>query len=231
VDRLKADVALKDAQSKLKGASGSLFAGVKELDSLRAQLKLHTLSSPIGGRVGRAQVVRGQTLTVGTPVAEVIDLDDSIDFISYVPPGQIGKLKVGQPVPDGELLTLRGEHLSISSLQGKTSLLEFGATWCAPCRSMLKPLRELADKSGPATQIVSVDVGESQADVTAHYARRDTGNLRIALDPSGSVAQLLGVEAFPTLVLLDARGRVQLINVGAVRDMAPIAQRIESLQP
>jgi thiol-disulfide isomerase/thioredoxin len=144
---------------------------------------------------------------------------------------QLGKLKVGQPVPDGELLTLRGEHLSISSLQGKTSLLEFGATWCGPCRSMLRPLRELANRSAPAVQIVSVDVGESQADVTAHYARRDTGNLRIALDPSGSVAQQLGVEAFPTLVLLDARGRVQLINVGAVRDMAPIAQRIESLQP
>ena len=97
VDRLKADYVLKDALSKSKAASGRLVAGVKELDTLRAQAKLHTLSSPIAGRVGRALVVRGQTLAIGTPVAEVIDLDESIDFVSYVPPGLIDALRMGQP--------------------------------------------------------------------------------------------------------------------------------------
>src|SRR5262245_35508661 len=41
VDRLKADFALKDAQSKLKAAGGKLVAGAKELDALRVQEKLH----------------------------------------------------------------------------------------------------------------------------------------------------------------------------------------------
>ncbi len=101
VDRLKADYALKDAQSKLKGASGLLIAGIKEQESFKAQAKLHTLTAPMTGRVGRAQVVRGQTLAVGTLVTEIIDLDQVIDVICYVPPSLVGQLKVGLPALAG----------------------------------------------------------------------------------------------------------------------------------
>jgi len=100
-DRFKADVALKDAQSKLQAAGNRLAAGTKEQESLRAQLKLHTLTAPIAGRVGRLQVVRGQTLSVGAPVADVVDLDEQIDVLCFVPPGQVGKLKIGQPARTG----------------------------------------------------------------------------------------------------------------------------------
>lgn len=101
VERLKADIALKDARSKLQAAGGRLVTGSKDLDSLKLQADLHTLASPIAGRVGRALVVRGQTLSVGTPVAEVIDLDESIDVVCYVPPGLVGKLKLGQAALTG----------------------------------------------------------------------------------------------------------------------------------
>lgn len=101
VERTKAEIALKDAQSKLQAANGRLTTGAKELDSLRLQADLHTLTSPIAGRVGRALVVRGQTLSVGTPVAEVVDLDESIDVVCYVPPVLVGKLKLGQAALTG----------------------------------------------------------------------------------------------------------------------------------
>jgi multidrug efflux pump subunit AcrA (membrane-fusion protein) len=101
VDRFKAAVALKDAQSKQAAAAGRLAAGVKEQEALRAQLKLHTLTAPIAGRVGRLLVVRGQTLSVGAPVADVIDLDEQIDVLCFVPPGLVGKLRTGQPAVSG----------------------------------------------------------------------------------------------------------------------------------
>jgi multidrug efflux system membrane fusion protein len=101
VDRLKADYALRDAQSKLKAAAGRLTAGLREQDALRAQLKLHTLAAPVGGRVGRIQVVRGQTLAVGTPVAEILDLDEQIDVLCFVPPSLVGRLRLGQPARTG----------------------------------------------------------------------------------------------------------------------------------
>lgn len=107
-DRLKADVALKDAQSKQAAAAGRLAAGLRDLESLRAQLKLHTLAAPIAGRVGRLLVVRGQTLTVGTPVADIVDLDEQIDVLCFVPPGLVGKLKTGQPAVSGGFDSAKG---------------------------------------------------------------------------------------------------------------------------
>jgi RND family efflux transporter MFP subunit len=101
VDLYKAGMALKDAQSKFKGAQGRLAAGAKEEDALRAQLKLLTLTAPISGRVGRIQVVPGQTLSVGTTVAEIIDIDDQIDMLCFVPPGLVKRLQPGQQALSG----------------------------------------------------------------------------------------------------------------------------------
>jgi RND family efflux transporter MFP subunit len=100
-DKLKADVALKEAQSKQAAAAERLKAGAKEQDSFRATLKLHTLTAPIAGRVGRLLVVRGQTLSVGTPVADVVDLDEQIDMLCFVPPSLVGRLKLGQQARSG----------------------------------------------------------------------------------------------------------------------------------
>ncbi|MBO0697472.1 MAG: HlyD family efflux transporter periplasmic adaptor subunit, partial [Zavarzinella sp.] len=89
-------------------AAGRLAAGLRDLESLRAQLKLHTLAAPIAGRVGRLLVVRGQTLTVGTPVADVVDLDEQIDVLCFVPPGLVHKLKAGQPAVSGGFDSAKG---------------------------------------------------------------------------------------------------------------------------
>ncbi len=101
VDRMKADFALKDAESKLNAAKARLVSGKKEQEALQAQLRLHTLAAPISGRLGRIQVVRGQTLSAGTMVTEIIDLDEQIDVLCYVPPSMIGRLRVGQPAISG----------------------------------------------------------------------------------------------------------------------------------
>jgi multidrug efflux pump subunit AcrA (membrane-fusion protein) len=101
VDREKADIALKDAQSKLRAAAGRITAGAKEVEALQEQLNLYTLTAPIRGRLSRIQVVVGQALAVGAPVADVVDLDEQIDVLCYVPPSLVGRLKVGQPARTG----------------------------------------------------------------------------------------------------------------------------------
>jgi RND family efflux transporter MFP subunit len=95
----KARVTLDDAKSKLKGAELKVKAGEKQLKALDEQLKLYTLTAPIAGRLGRILVVQGQTLSVGTAVAEIIDIEDQIDLLCFVPPYIASKLKTNeQPV-------------------------------------------------------------------------------------------------------------------------------------
>jgi len=101
VDQMKAEYALRDAQSKLKGAAAKIVQGARDLDYLRAQLKLFTLAAPISGQLGRVQAMPGQTLAVGTPVAEIVDLGDQIDVLCFVPPIMVPRLQVGQQAFSG----------------------------------------------------------------------------------------------------------------------------------
>ncbi len=92
----RARVNLRDADSKLRAAQARLDAGVQGILALDEQLKLYTLATPHKGRLGRVQVVPGQTLSVGTLVAEVVDLEEEIDVLCYVAPGTARKLAMGQ---------------------------------------------------------------------------------------------------------------------------------------
>lgn len=92
----KARVALEEAKSKRQGALLHLTSGEKELKAIDEQLKLYTLTAPLDGRLGRVQVVPGQTLAPGTVVTEIIDLDKEIDVLCFVPPHTARRLQLGQ---------------------------------------------------------------------------------------------------------------------------------------
>lgn len=97
IDVERARVALEEAKSKRKAAELHLISGVKELKALTEQLDLYTLRAPLAGRLGRLQVVVGQTLAPGTLITEVNDLQNAIDILCFVPPHTLKRLTVGQP--------------------------------------------------------------------------------------------------------------------------------------
>lgn len=94
LEKEKARLSLQDAQSKLRGVMARQAAGQAKIKSLNDQIELSTLRAPIAGRLGLLQVVPGQSLAVGSAVAEVLDLAE-IDVISFVPQRSIGQLTLG----------------------------------------------------------------------------------------------------------------------------------------
>jgi RND family efflux transporter MFP subunit len=97
----KAAVASETAQAHARADDRKLEAADDEIAALDRQLQLYTLTAPRPGRLGRLQVVLGQTLAVGAVVAEVVDIDDEIDVLCFVPAGDVRKLQVGQPARVG----------------------------------------------------------------------------------------------------------------------------------
>jgi len=91
----KAHVAVKDAQSKQRAAQAKKDIALAELKALDEQLALYRLRSPIAGTLGLVQIVPGQTLAIGTTVAEVVNLDD-IDVLCFVPPHTASRLVLNQ---------------------------------------------------------------------------------------------------------------------------------------
>ena len=113
VDVQKTRLSLQDAESKLRATEARLKAGAEDVAALELQLKLHQLAAPHKGRLGRIQVVPGQTLSVGGVAADLVDLEEEVDVLCYAAPSVAKKLRVGQaarlggfdgpPPPGGEV--------------------------------------------------------------------------------------------------------------------------------
>ena len=97
----KAGLTLESAEASVRAIDRKLEAAGKEEEALKQEIRLYTLTAPRKGRVGRLQVVIGQTLPAGAAVAEVVDIDDEIDVLCFVSAADARKMRVGQPARIG----------------------------------------------------------------------------------------------------------------------------------
>src|SRR6185295_4025495 len=123
-------------------------------------------------------------------------------------------------LPDFTLGDLAGKPTSILSWPGKSMIVNFWATWCAPCRREIPLLRELQKQHGPeGFQIVGVAV-DLREDVVK-YAQE------IGIDYPVLIGEQDGLDAvnkfgqgsigFPFTVFTDNQGRIVLFHLGEIR--------------
>ncbi len=110
------------------------------------------------------------------------------------------------PAPHAVYPLLRGGTFRVADQRGHIVFLDFYASWCEPCKIEL-PLVESWWRGHRDAVVVPVDVGESPA-VAASFARRYS-LANVALDSSGSAPALFGVQGFPTVVVIDANGKIR----------------------
>jgi peroxiredoxin len=127
----------------------------------------------------------------------------------------LGNIKVGQQAPDFSIHDLAGHPVALSSYRGqKVVLMDFWATWCAPCKMAMPGLQELGDQfKSRGLEILSVDQGED-ADQVHQFMDRKTYTFHVLLDTDRAVGATYGVKAIPTLVVVDKKGVVRWVSVG-----------------
>jgi len=112
------------------------------------------------------------------------------------------------PVPDIEFTDLDGGTHRLANWQGKVVLLNFWATWCAPCREEMPSLDALQKaKGGEDFQVVTVAAGRNTA-AAVHRFFEESGvtDLPTLTDPQMALARAFGVMAMPVTILIDAEG-------------------------
>jgi thiol-disulfide isomerase/thioredoxin len=123
-------------------------------------------------------------------------------------------------LPDFTLGDLAGKPTSIRSWPGKSMIVNFWATWCAPCRREIPLLRELQQQhAAEGFQIVGVAV-DIREDVVK-YAQE------IGIDYPVLIGEQDGLDAvnkfgqgsigFPFTVFTDNQGRIVLFHLGEIR--------------
>ena len=122
----------------------------------------------------------------------------------------LAKLKVQTPPVGGSLKA------------GKPTLVKFWASWCPLCLSELEPTQEWArDSRFQAANLVTVAspsyLNETpQAGFEAWYKGLDYPQLPVLTDDGGRLAKSLGVNVYPSWVVLDAKGEVARIVRGRI---------------
>ena len=124
------------------------------------------------------------------------------------------ELKVGGPAPELQLSKLfqapQDANIDSNSLRGKVVVLEFWATWCAPCIVAMPHLNELADKfkDRPVRFISITDENES---VVAPFLKRRQIKTWVGLDVNRSTEKSYSVKFLPTTIVIDQEGKIAAI--------------------
>ena len=111
--------------------------------------------------------------------------------------------------PDFTLQTLGGQEVNLSKLKGKVVLLDFWATWCAPCRESIPHLIQLYktyQKEG--LEVIGMDMDRGDMDIVRNFVKSMDIPYPIAI-ASQDVERNYGVTGLPTSFLIDKEGRIR----------------------
>jgi peroxiredoxin len=124
-------------------------------------------------------------------------------------------LSRGSAAPDFSLPTLGGEgDISLSAERGRVVLLNFWATWCAPCEEEMPAMQRLHDRlAGDDFALLAVSVDSAESDVSAFQQRLGL-SFPILLDPQRSASNLYQTFRYPESFLIDRNGVVVERYVG-----------------
>ncbi|MGI1662895.1 TlpA disulfide reductase family protein [Palleronia sp. KMU-117] len=102
-----------------------------------------------------------------------------------------------------------GAEFTLADWQGKHVVVNFWATWCAPCRKEMPGLDRLqAEFGGDAFEVVTIATGRnSLTGIRKFFEETGVTNLPILLDPKSGLARDMGVLGLPITVVLDPEGR------------------------
>jgi len=115
---------------------------------------------------------------------------------------------VGRPAPDFTLPLLGGGTLNLHALRGKPVVLNFWASWCAPCREEMPLLVRLHRTYGPrGVQFVGIDAEDLPADARRFIAQYHV-DYRIAQTSDERLMDAYAVPGLPTTVFIGADGIV-----------------------
>ena len=111
------------------------------------------------------------------------------------------------PVPEAVLLDATdGEH-SLADYKGKWVVLNFWATWCAPCRREMPSLDRL-QVAMPEIAVVPVATGRNAVPgIERFFAEAGVTGLPILRDPTSTLARGMGVMGLPVTVILNPEGQ------------------------
>lgn len=146
--------------------------------------------------------------------------EDIVFEIDEMPPeSRIGHVEIGQQAPDFAVENVNGETVALSNYEGQPVILNFWATWCAPCRIEMPEFEATYQThKDNGLEILALNREESQTTISAFWGEMASQGTPLTfvplLDLEGSVADQYGVFNMPTTYFVAPDGTITAVHRG-----------------
>jgi len=134
------------------------------------------------------------------------------------------------PVPDLTLTTLDSTALDLRAQTGRVLLVNFWATWCAPCREEIPDLKALQKEfRDEGLRIIGVALDRKGRAVVAPFAEKLDITYPVAVDRDGAAEVAFGpLAGLPTTVLVAPDGQIthRVVGLFPVEEMRPVLEQL-----
>lgn len=136
----------------------------------------------------------------------------------------IWPVSVGKAMPDLALKDLSGKTIRVSDFAGRPVLVNAWATWCPPCRKEM-PLLEAYYQAHQDVDLVflAINAGEDQETVR-QFITQNGFDFPVLLDPDGETLYRMGIDDYPTTILVGRDGSVQAVHIGLLTNESLVSE-------
>lgn len=172
-----------------------------------------------------------QTWFLGLTALAVI-LMFAFVILPYVDPKPEREL-AGQQAPEFDLELISGgsagDRVRLADLRGRTVVLDFWASWCAPCRKQSAALNEAMSSFGDDVYVLGVATSD-QRQAAEDFVKSHTLGYPNAFDERGALAHAMRVTDLPTIVVIDSEGHIKafMANLLSAKDLVALVESSKS---
>jgi thiol-disulfide isomerase/thioredoxin len=158
-------------------------------------------------------------------VAQILSTPETVRGTAYARQDALP----GQPASNFELANVAGQPVKLSDFKGHPVILNFWATWCAPCREEFPELQFAAEAYGDSLTIIGINhTSGDDPDLVPDFVAEYGITFPVLLDELGLVVEIYGVVGLPTTVFIDRQGVINQIITGPI-NKAVIEQKLTEL--
>ena len=144
---------------------------------------------------------------------------EMVKFVELAPPLH---------VPEASFYTSNGKKINLNMFKGAWLLVNFWATWCAPCISELPSLYNLKqNKSSSKFKILLVSIDRAGPKVYKPFLKKlGLSQLKSASDPKADLMRALKISGIPTTLLIDPNSYIVGMYTGDAKWDHPFAETL-----